>query len=139
MEGWQIDYQWCLSDLAGLQYDELVLMLSEDLSLEWAQKYRLHKLKFDCPHDLQIIPLGTFEYIYDSQYLRSKDANIEPRVVAAYGRTNTQANKRDSSRMKYLFGATEKVFGKGWDKGHFIANSMGGRDAKHEINIFPQN
>lgn len=138
MEEWQIDYEWYLSEFSGLPYEVMVENLIEDFKLEWAYHYRNHKSKFEIPHDVVIITLGTFEYLYDSQYFRDNDLDIEPRVVVAYGRTNTQPSKRDDARLKYLFGATEKRFGSGWDKGHFIANSMGGRVVKHEINVFPQ-
>jgi hypothetical protein len=35
-------------------------------------------------------------------------------------------------------GATEKTFGRAWDKGHFIAHSLGGAVDQAEVNVFAQ-
>ncbi len=141
MEEWQIDYEGYLSDWAELPYEEKVENLIEDLKLEWAHTYKTLKEKFEVPSEIVIITLKTFEYLFDCERFLVNNDNIlevDPRVVVAYGKTNPQALLRDDYRLKGWVGATEKRFGKGWDKGHFIANSIGGRVDNHELNVFPQ-
>lgn len=141
MEDWQIDYESYLLDWSHLLYEEMVENLIEDLTIEWAYHYRTLKGKFEASSDIVIIKLLTFEYLYDCKQIlvgKNEEVEVEARTVVAYGRTNPAPNLRDDARLKWLLGSTEKNFGKEWDKGHFIANSIGGRVLKHEVNVFPQ-
>src|SRR5216683_3042649 len=44
----------------------------------------------------------------------------------------------DDFRLKGWMGATETTFGREWDKGHFIAHSIGGAVDCAEVNVFVQ-
>jgi hypothetical protein len=89
---------------------------------------------------------GTFTYIYDhyDELLRSgaevENAASESRLVAAVGTSITNAKRRahDDGRLRGWVGPTEKTFGAGWDKGHFIAHSLGGAVDGLEANVFVQ-
>jgi len=86
----------------------------------------------------------SFEYIYDDVVsLESKglipfDSTQEPRLVAVYGRSNPKKTFRADYRLKGWVGPNEKMFGKKWDKGHFIAHSIGGAVDGIEMNVFLQ-
>ena len=62
----------------------------------------------------------------------------EARVVAVSGRSVFQAKARDDFRLKGWVGATEAAFGREWDKGHFIAHSIGGAVDRAEVNVLVQ-
>jgi hypothetical protein len=67
------------------------------------------------------------------------DDTIESRTIAAFGISMPGNKKRDDSRLRGWVGKTNIVFGKKWDKGHFIANSIGGEIDGCEMNVFIQN
>jgi hypothetical protein len=54
------------------------------------------------------------------------------------GRSLFQEKARDDFRLKGWVGATETAFGREWDKGHFIAHSIGGAVDQAEVNVFVQ-
>ena len=66
------------------------------------------------------------------------DPSQESCLVAAYGISAPQDSPRDDRRLRGWVGRTERVFGKGWDKGHFIAHSIGGAVDGLEANVFAQ-
>src|SRR6267154_6075918 len=43
-----------------------------------------------------------------------------------------------ASSSQFQVGATETTFGRDWDKGHFIAHSIGGAVDRAEANVFVQ-
>jgi hypothetical protein len=63
---------------------------------------------------------------------------FEGRIVAAFGHSQPQRIKRDDGRLRGWLGPTEKRFGRRWDKGHFIAHSIGGAVDQWELNVFAQ-
>lgn len=140
MEEWTIDYHEYLSEWPDLDYDAKVEKLVDDFKSEWVYSYTRLKSVFGIPADLLWVQLNSFGYIYDcAQGANPADGEYpEPRVVVAFGRTNPQPVKRDDSRLRGWVGPTQSVFGSEWDKGHFIANSMGGKVDNHEINVFQQ-
>jgi|SRR5579859_5215847 len=91
-----------------------------------------------------VIRHGTFHYIYDAYALIEASGKIpydpiqESRLVAAFGVSKPQLSVRDDFRLKKWVGGTEAFFGKAWDKGHFIAHSIGGAVDKCELNVFVQ-
>lgn len=95
--------------------------------------------------DLYLITHSSFEYMFDdygSLEVSGKvpyDPTHEARLVAAFGHSKPQVTARDDYRLKGWVGPTEKHFGGGWDKGHFIAHSIGGAVDQCELNVFVQN
>jgi hypothetical protein len=96
--------------------------------------------------NLLTITRGSFDYIYDhyAELMKSEsmvgDAIAESRLVAAVGtaEVNTTARRHDDGRLRGWIGPTGQVFGEGWDKGHFIAHSLGGAVDGLEANVFLQ-
>lgn len=61
---------------------------------------------------------------------------IEDRVIGVIGKSvPSPRTKKTASWLKGLIGGTEKRWGPQFDKGHFIAHSLGGGT---QLNIFPQ-
>jgi hypothetical protein len=89
---------------------------------------------------------GTFDYFYDdlatleATGVVPTDCVSESRLVAAVGfsRPNSVSRRQDDGRLRGWVGPTNKTFGAGWDKGHFIAHSIGGAVDGLEANIFLQ-
>lgn len=98
------------------------------------------------PRPLNVVRFthGTFDYIYDdlatleATGIVEADKNSEPRLVAAIGHSMPRHSPRDDSRLSGWVGRTEERFGKAWDKGHFIAHSIGGAVDGLEANVFQQ-
>jgi hypothetical protein len=87
---------------------------------------------------------GAFEYLFDDYASLETtgvvpyDPNVEARLVAALGCSEPRETARDDYRLRGWIGATKKVFGREWDKGHFIAHSIGGKVDGLEANVFVQ-
>ncbi|MDR3404769.1 MAG: hypothetical protein P4L99_19855 [Chthoniobacter sp.] len=96
------------------------------------------------PTDVCVFPFGTFEYMFDyyDSYANSCHPDYDPkqesRLAVAYGFSVPKRSARDDGRLKGWVGPTEKHFGGEWDKGHFIAHSIGGAVFQCEVNVFPQ-
>jgi hypothetical protein len=66
------------------------------------------------------------------------DSGCESRLVAAWGSSSPKQEPRDDYRLKRWPGRNERRFGKKWDKGHFIAHTIGGAVDHSEFNVFIQ-
>lgn len=89
---------------------------------------------------------GSFDYIYDN-YAELEatgavpaDDVTESRLVAAVGVSvaATRSRRHDDGRLKGWVGPTNSTFGEMWDKGHFIAHTIGGAVDGLEMNVFKQ-
>lgn len=75
---------------------------------------------------------GSFEYFFDdytsleSRGLVPYASDIEARLIGVLGCSSPKTTHRDDYRLKGWIGPTEKVFGTGRDKGHYIAHTIGG-------------
>jgi len=94
--------------------------------------------------NIYVITRGAFDYIFDDyQALEASgvvepDATSESRVVAVIGAPQANPKVRDDARLRGWVGPTQSTFGKEWDKGHFIAHSIGGAVDGSELNVFLQ-
>ena len=85
-----------------------------------------------------------FEYLYDDYATLEQTGAVpygaldEARLVAVIGRSSPQQTKRDDYRLRGWVGPTQHVFGNEWDKGHYIAHSIGGAVDGLEANVFQQ-
>ena len=86
----------------------------------------------------------TFDYFYDDQDtlvatgVIPDEPNLESRLVAVIGFSAPDPRRRDDARLRGWLGPTDKTFGRAWDKGHFIAHSIGGAVKGSELNVFIQ-
>ncbi len=120
---------------------DFVAIFARELAEEWRAIYEAMSrratniVRFQC---------GCFEYIYDDYASLEAtgqvpyDPVMEARLVAVSGYSAVQGKARDDFRLKGWVGATETTFGREWDKGHFIAHSIGGAVDRAEVNVFVQ-
>jgi hypothetical protein len=135
-----IDYQSIIK-AAACSGAEVNAFLREELPYLWRDAYLLMT-----PRATNIVrwQRGAFVYIYDDYASLESvgtvpyDPTAEARLVAALGRSEPRKTARDDTRLKGWVGATEKMFGRAWDKGHFIAHSIGGAVDGLEANVFVQ-
>lgn len=136
-----LDYRSFLEEVGDCSVEEMIAFLLEELPFLWYDAY-----KEMTPHKTNVVRLqhGAFEYIYDdyasleASGAVAYDANAEARLVAVLGQSEPRKAGRDDYRLKGWVGPTEKVFGSNWDKGHFIAHSIGGAVDGMEMNVFVQ-
>ena len=135
-----VDYRRVVVEATGSSCG-LVEFLLEELPYVWRDAY-LEMTSH--PTDIVRWRRGSFEYIYDDYASLEAsgavpyDPTAEARLVAAVGRSEPRLGPRDDSRLRGWVGATGKMFGPGWDKGHFIAHSIGGAVDGLEANVFVQ-
>jgi len=91
-----------------------------------------------------VMTSGTFDYVYDNYAELVSTGVVEPdditesRLVCAVGISRRNTARRDDGRLRGWVGPTGATFGTGWDKGHFIAHTIGGAVDGLEMNVFLQ-
>ena len=136
-----LDYRSILDEAGDCSAEAKISFLMEELPYLWCDAY-----KAMTPRTTNVVRIqhSTFDYYYDDYASLEAsgavpyDPNMEARLVGVLGRSEPRKTARDDNRLKGWVGPTEKVFGQGWDKGHFIAHSMGGAVEGLELNIFVQ-
>lgn len=122
---------------------ELREHLRDELTHLWFEAYRQMTRR---PTNVVTFTHGSFDYLYDD-YATLEAAGVvrvdetsESRLVAAVGLSQpTRVSRRhDDGRLRGWVGPTSGTFGAGWDKGHFIAHSIGGAVDGLEANVFLQ-
>lgn len=136
-----LDYEEVLARAPDGSYETAVAFLCEELPILWQRAYRSFSQR---PTELVSITRGDFEFLFDdytsleARGVVAYDPREEGRVVAVYGCSVPSGRRRDDHRLRGWVGATERIFGKRWDKGHFIAHSIGGSVMGSELNVFVQ-
>jgi hypothetical protein len=136
-----VDYESLLKEAGAESYETAVSFLKERLPFAWRDAY-LEMM----PRETNIVRFqyGAFEYIYDDYASLEAtgavpyDPKMEARLIGVSGCSTPKETKRDDSRLRGWVGPTEKTFGPRWDKGHFIAHSIGGAVDQLEVNVFIQ-
>lgn len=138
--GLSLDYQALLVGTPGTLEDKIAA-LAEELPHLWRDAYVRTSNRLT---SIVRILDGSVEYLYDNySYLEARgtvpyDPTIEDRVVAVCGRSKPQPKLRDDYRLRGWVGVTEKIYGSRFDKGHYIAHSIGGAVDRSEMNVFVQ-
>ena len=136
----RIDYGAVLK--AATQSPEgVVKFLTDELPFVWRDAYIEMTL-----HQVNILRWqhGSFEYVFDdyasleSRGIVPYASDIEARLIGVLGSSSPKTTDRDDYRLKGWIGPTEKIFGRGWDKGHYIAHTIGGAIDGLEANVFVQ-
>ncbi|MCL4707239.1 hypothetical protein KJ068_18950 [bacterium] len=136
-----IDYTAILSQIGDQPLEAIISSLLEELPHLWYDAYLQMTQR---PTNVCRFTHGTFEYIFDdygsleAAGKAAYDRASESRLVAVLGRSNPIKRSRDDYRLRGWVGRTEESFGKEWDKGHFIAHSLGGAVDGIEANVFVQ-
>ncbi len=137
-----IDYEKLMSFAQARDADSVTAFLLEELPHAWDERYRSC-----CSHKPNLLRISTsgFEYIFDfvQESVARGDVTpaeaVEDRVIGVHGRSALAADKRKDQLMRGRPLGPVDVMPEekrsDYDKGHFIAHSMGGG---LEINIFPQ-
>lgn len=137
----RLDYSRIVEECAGRATEQLIAFLREELPYSWRDAYLEMALR---PTDIVRVRYGSFEYIYDHYpelqptSTASTDPSMEPRLVGVLGCSAPRQSRRDDYRLKGWVGPTERAFGRLWDKGHFMAHSLGGTVDGTELNVFVQ-
>ena len=137
----QVDYPAILEQVKSEESEEIAAALLHELPLVWSRAYQEMTPR---PTDICVFSVGTFEYIFDdyATLVATGQAPNEPdseaRLVAALGRSRPAKRSRDDARLRGWVGPTERYFGKAWDKGHFMAHTIGGAVEGIEANVFVQ-
>lgn len=138
---WAVNYEAILAAAVRDTNRAPIGFLEQELPHVWRDAYLAMQPR---PTNIVHFHVRTFEYFYDhTTNLRigvGADSvfEIEARLVAVYGRSCMKTGERDDYRLKGWLGGTERTFGRYWDKGHFIAHSIGGAVDGAEVNVFPQ-
>jgi len=140
-----LDYTEIIAKCKDDSMEQMIAYFKEHLPFRWRDAYLKMTQR---PTDIVKVTGGTergFIFMYD-HYPEMQppltgiaDPAIEPRVVCVYGISAPQKLERDDYRLKGWVGPTGKMFGNQWDKGHFIAHSLGGAVDGTELNVFVQN
>lgn len=96
------------------------------------------------PVEIIVFTYGTFDYVYDA-YQQPEPYNpdirmipVEARLIAAIGVSSPKRSRRDDGRLRGMtVSAMPGTMGP-WDRGHFIAHSIGGTVDGNEANVFQQ-
>jgi hypothetical protein len=136
-----LDYRSLIRSARGNFGDQLTAFLIRELPYLWRDAYEQMGTRRT---SIVRIQDSSFEYIYDNySYLESTgavayDPIIEDRLIAAFGRSCQRTKARDDYRLRGWVGPTESTYGSRYDKGHFIAHSIGGAVDRSEMNVFVQ-
>jgi hypothetical protein len=137
----RVDYNAILAEIIDRCTEEIIAFMVEELPYVWREAYLAMT-----PRRTNICRFwhGSFEYIYDDYATLEAsgavpfDSKAEARLVATLGRSTPHERVRDDYRLRGWIGSTETYFGRRWDKGHFIAHSIGGAVDGVEANVFIQ-
>ena len=137
----RVNYSAILAAVTGYCTEEIIAFLVEELPYVWKAAYLAMTPR---QTDICRFWLGSFEYIYDdyatlvARGVVPYDSKAEARLVAVLGWSTPHEQNRDDYRLRRWIGPTEAYFGRRWDKGHFIAHSIGGAVDHAEVNVFIQ-
>jgi hypothetical protein len=125
----------------SINYDHvlggLTWPVDRDEILACLDDYFAHCYYRDWPDvSLDVVRSPNFAMLIDWQ--AGPDDKGSVRTAGVFGVSGLATKPRDKKRMAGLYGPTEKTFGKGYDKGHFISRAIGGDDDFENANLFPQ-
>jgi hypothetical protein len=137
----RVDYSRLFAEIGAVPSEATGAGFVEQLLSLWKAAYLLMT-----PHvvDTFVVRHGSFQYMFDDYATLEATGKVpynpvfEARLVAAAGWSKPQSGSRDDYRLKGWVGPTEAWWGRKWDKGHFIAHSIGGAVDQCELNVFIQ-
>jgi hypothetical protein len=135
-----MDYDAIVNRVTSHSTEAKISFLMEELPHLWRNAYQEMSKR---AVSLVRIRHSSFEYVYDNySYLEATGAIpyslVEDRLVGVLGLSARQVRARDDYRLRGWVGPTEKMYGSEYDKGHFIAHSIGGAVDRSEMNVFVQ-
>lgn len=137
----RLDYESLWRETTGLELCEALVYFEQHLPYICRDAYQTRMRR---PAVFLRVQYSTFEYIFD-HYTSLEATGVVPysqseegRLVVACGRSAPSDRVRDDYRLRGWVGPTERAFGRQWDKGHYIAHSLGGAVEGVEANVFVQ-
>ena len=136
-----VDYNGLWRETMGLRPEDALHYFEEHLPYLCRDAY---VARGNRPAAMVRIRQASFEYVFDHYTSLEADGTVaysinnESRLVVAFGRTTPRKRPRDDYRLRGWVGPTESTFGASWDKGHYIAHSIGGAVDGLEANVFIQ-
>jgi hypothetical protein len=137
----KLDYERIVKDAGECSVENLISFLREELPYAWRDAYLEMTQRAT---EIVRMQRGSFEYIYDDYATLEATGAVPPspddeaRLVGVLGRSAPKTERRDDSQLRGWVGPTQKMFGREWDKGHYIAHSIGGAVDGWELNVFVQ-
>ncbi|MBP6783950.1 MAG: hypothetical protein KA152_09200 [Verrucomicrobiales bacterium] len=142
---WKIDYQAAADHCHDADYATHARRLIECLSNEISWAY-YENTCFPASASVKEVVTGNAVFLFDKEEVPTPPELIEThtyllkesRVIGAIGISAPAITKRPDSRgfqMSNMYGRTEDVFGKSYDKGHHVCHGAGGGA---DWNLFPQ-
>ena len=137
----QLDYDALWAETTGLDFIEALGYFEQHLPYICRDAYQTRTRR---PAVFLRVRHDTFEYVFDhytsleATGVVSYSKSEESRLVVAFGRSAPKKVSRDDYRLRGWVGPTERAFGREWDKGHYIAHSLGGAVEGVEANVFVQ-
>ena len=138
----QIDYGSIIAEAPSSSVDALQCFLWEELPYVWLKTYKAMNIQ---PVNVHTMTISGFQYLFDHATELVTHGQLPPRdapddrLVAVQGRSRPVKRERPNSRMRRqplsAVAAVEPDQRSQYDRGHFIAHSIGG---DLDINIFPQ-
>ena len=123
------------------QRTDIVKYLREELPELWRSEYLSMSTRLS---EIYVVPHGTFDYLFDT-YQQEEDYDpqsgvlpVEARLVAAIGLSKPKSTARDDARLRGWPIDPSEADGGPWDRGHYIAHSIGGTVDGNEANVFRQ-
>jgi hypothetical protein len=119
----------------------VIEFLNQELPYVWVDAY-----KQMMPRYMNIIQVqyGLFNYVFDWHTIFDPNVPtpylpiIESRLIGVLGQSQPRKARRDDYRLKGWVGSTGQMFGNKWDKGHYVAHSIGGIVDGLEMNVYVQ-
>ena len=137
----RLDYETLWAETTGLDSIEALRYFEQHLPYVCRDAYETRTRR---PAVILRVRHATFEHVFD-HYTSLEATGVVPysqseesRLVVALGRSAPKTRSRDDDRLRGWVGPTERAFGREWDKGHYIAHSLGGAVEGVEANVFVQ-
>ena len=142
-DGWATNYEAVQSSMAGLSLSQKIEFMRKELPYHWQDVYRRN---LNRETELYRLESGSFSYVFDDLQALvgagkvADDGISDSRLLVAFGTTTPKftSRKHDDRRLRKWVGATGEMFGDKYDKGHFIAHTIGGAVDHAEFNVFVQ-
>lgn len=128
----------CAAKASG---EDIAAFLREVLPYCWKDRYIAMT---DRPSEILVFAYETFDYIFDVYQQvelcdrAGSNLPVEARLIAAIGTSKPKRTRRDDGRLRRLTVTPMPGPDSKWDRGHFIAHSIGGTVDGNEANVFLQ-
>lgn len=128
-----MDYNQIISKYSVTSSQELFDIFWNDICHRWTEEYQL---KFPHYGEITLSHYHAFAFTIDHE-VNAGPETPETRVVSFFGISNKDIDTKNRRRMRDYWSMADlsELFGKPYDRGHYMAHGFGG---PIDVNIFPQ-